>query len=72
MKAAHKEMKAKKAALKAQGGTMSADDMKKQEAALRAEQKTKTSSILTPDQQAKMADFKKQKKAQKGKKSMNP
>ena len=66
MKAQHKEMKAKKEALKSQG--LSADEMKQKQKALHEEQKSKMQTILTPEQKAKMADIRNKRMAEKGKK----
>jgi periplasmic protein CpxP/Spy len=63
LKANHKEMKAKREALKAQDN-ITVKEMKEKKAALKAEQESKMATILTPEQKAKFDEMKKQKKAQ--------
>ena len=62
MKVQHKEMKAKKDALKKEDN-ITVKEMRERRAALKAEQKTKTDAILTGEQKTKMAELKKQKMA---------
>jgi Spy/CpxP family protein refolding chaperone len=64
LKANHKEMKAKRAALKAQDN-ITVKEMKEKKAALKAEQESKMATILTPEQKAKMEGMKKKRKAEK-------
>jgi periplasmic protein CpxP/Spy len=69
LKASHKEMKAKREALKAQDN-ITVKEMKEKKAALKAEQESKMATILTPEQKAKFDEMKKQKKTEK--KSRSP
>lgn len=66
MKANHKEMKAKHDALKAQDN-ITVKEMREKKAALKAEQETRMASILTPEQQVKVAEMKKKRMAEGGK-----
>jgi Spy/CpxP family protein refolding chaperone len=68
LKAQHKEMKAKKDALKAQDN-ITVKEWREKRAALKAEQQSKTNAILTDEQRTKMAELRKQKKAQRANKS---
>jgi Spy/CpxP family protein refolding chaperone len=62
LKTIQKEMKAKREALKAQDN-ITVKEMKERKPALKAEQQNKMAAILTPEQQAKMEEIKKNKKA---------
>jgi periplasmic protein CpxP/Spy len=64
LKANHKEMKAKRDALKEQDN-ITVKEMREKKAALKAEQEGKMATILTPEQKAKFDEMKKQKKAEK-------
>ncbi len=66
MKAQHKEMKAKRDALKGQDN-LTVKEMREKQSALRAEQKSKMDGILTTDQKTKMDAMRKQKMAERGK-----
>jgi Spy/CpxP family protein refolding chaperone len=68
LKAQHKDMKAKKDALKAQDN-ITVKEWREKKEALKAEQQSKTNAILTEEQRTKMAELRKQKKAQRANKS---
>jgi periplasmic protein CpxP/Spy len=70
MKAQHQEMKAKRDALKAQDN-ITVKEMREKQEALKTEQKTKMETILTSEQKTKMAEMKKQKEGERGKRKMN-
>ncbi len=63
LKAQHQDMKAKRKALKAQDN-ITVKEMREKQAALKAEQKGKMDAILTADQRTKMAELKKQTRAE--------
>jgi len=69
LKVQHKEMKAKREALKTQDN-ITVKEMREKQAALKAEQKSKMESLLTAEQKTKMAEMKKQKMAERGNRKM--